>query len=123
MTNELYSYDEKALNTTIRTYQQKTDSILFAAITTRPDVAFAVSWLARFNTNSSNIHHKAADQTIQYLYGTKGKVLRYGDDDNEAHSFICASDVLFANNTLDRKSSQGYIMLLFGGAIAWKANK
>ncbi len=24
---------------------------------------------------------------------------------------------------LDRKSSQGYIMLLFGGLIAWKANK
>src|SRR5436190_3436288 len=60
---------------------------------------------------------------IQYLYGTKGKALRYGGDDNEARSFICASDASFADNTLDRKSSQGYIMLLFGGAIAWKANK
>src|SRR5204862_3068898 len=96
---------------------------LFTVITTRPNVAFAASQLARFNTNPSDIHHKAADQTIQYLYSTKGKALRYGDDDNEAHSFICASDALFADNTLDRKSSQGYIMLLFGGAIAWKANK
>ena len=53
----------------------------------------------------------------------KGKALRYGGDDNEARSFICASDASFADNTLDRKSSQGDIMLLFGGAIAWKANK
>ena len=123
MTEELYLYDEKASNAAIHTYQQKTGSILFTAITTRPDVAFAASRLARFNMNPSNIHHKAADQTIQYLYRMKEKVLRYGGDNNEAHSFIYASDTLFADNTLDRKSSQGYIMLLFGGAITWKANK
>jgi hypothetical protein len=30
---------------------------------------------------------------------------------------ICASDASFADNTLDRKTSQGYIMTLFGGPI------
>ena len=34
-----------------------------------------------------------------------------------------ASDASFADNTLDRKSSQGYIIKLFGGLIAWKASK
>ena len=34
-----------------------------------------------------------------------------------------ASDVLFANNTLDRKSSQAFVMKLFGGLISWRANK
>ena len=29
-----------------------------------------------------------------------------------------ASDAFFGNNTLDQKSSQGYIIKLFGGAIA-----
>jgi hypothetical protein len=38
-------------------------------------------------------------------------------------SFICASDASFADNTIDRKSSQGFIMTLFGGPIAWRANK
>src|SRR5262249_15873436 len=55
------------------------------------------------------------------------KALRYGDrpeeGDTGARSFICASDASFADNTLDQKSSQGYIMLLFGGPIAWRANK
>ena len=36
---------------------------------------------------------------------------------------ICASDASFADNTLDRKTPQGYIMTLFGGPIAWRANK
>ena len=34
-----------------------------------------------------------------------------------------ASDASFADNTLDRKSSQGFAIKLFGGLIAWKANK
>lgn len=34
-----------------------------------------------------------------------------------------ASDASFADNTLDRKSSQGYTIRLFGGLIAWKASK
>ena len=48
----------------------------------------------------------------------KEKALRYKDEDNKAHSFICASDASFINNMLDRKSSQQYIILLFKGAIA-----
>ena len=34
-----------------------------------------------------------------------------------------ASDASFADNTMDRKSSQGYTIKLFGGLIAWRANK
>jgi len=46
-----------------------------------------------------------------------------GDQGDGARSFVCASDVLFADNTADQKSLQGYIMTLFGGLIAWRANK
>jgi len=124
-------------------YQKKMGSVLYAATTTRPDIAFAVSRLARFNQDPSQEHHRAADRVIQYLYGTRGKAIYYGGDTegikrrdisgkgrddgqdgrSEAQSFICASDASFADNSVDRKSSQGYIMKLFGGPIAWRANK
>ena len=119
-------------------YQRKLGSMLYAATTTRPDIAFAVSRLARFNHDPSQEHHRAADRVIQYLYGTRNRAICYGGvdsgtsdmrddgggrDGNEARSFICASDASFADNTADRKSSQGYIMTLFGGPIAWRANK
>jgi hypothetical protein len=103
-------------------YQRKIGSVLFAAISTRPDISFAVSRLARFNQNPSNFHHEAVDRVIKYLYSTKNLCIRYGHD-NSSESFICAGDSSFADNTLDRKSSQGYIMILFGGAIGWRANK
>ena len=119
-------------------YQRKMGSMLYAATTTRPDIAFAVSRLARFNHDPSQEHHRAADRVIQYLYGTRSRAICYGGVNNgtndmrddgggrsgdEARSFICASDASFADNTADRKSSQGYIMTLFGGPIVWRANK
>jgi hypothetical protein len=36
---------------------------------------------------------------------------------------VVASNALFANNTIDRKSCQGYTIQLFGDLIDWKANK
>src|SRR5436190_1573921 len=125
MIDELLPNDNitPALKTSIHNFQRKTGSILFAAITTRPDIAFAVSRLARFNTNPSESHHQAANQTIQYLYNIKERALRYEDDNNRARLFIYTSDASFADNTINRKSSQGYIMLLFGGPITWRANK
>ena len=43
--------------------------------------------------------------------------------DDSSESFIYASDSSFMDNTVNRKSSQGYIMIIFGGAIGWRANK
>ena len=36
---------------------------------------------------------------------------------------MVASDASFADNSTDRKSSQGYAMKLFGGLVGWRANK
>jgi hypothetical protein len=103
-------------------YQRKVGSILFAAISTRPDIAFAAARLSRFNQRPGQKHHDAADRLIQYLYRTRHTCIQYGHQSTIA-SFVCASDASFADNTLDRKSSQGYIMKLFGGPVAWRANK
>jgi hypothetical protein len=45
------------------------------------------------------------------------------DGRSKAQLFICASNALFADNSVNRKSSQEYIIKLFGGPIAWRANK
>ncbi len=104
-------------------YQKKTGSALFTAITTQPDVAFAVARLTRYNHNPGEAHHKAIDRVIQYLYSTRDRAIRLGDSAAGVRSFIIASDASFADNRVDRKSSQEYIMTLFRGPIAWRANK
>ncbi len=71
-TVELFLMSEKAMDASRLLYQRKIGGILFAAITTRPDIAFAASRLSRFNRNPGEIHHKATDCIIIYLYNTKG---------------------------------------------------
>ena len=103
-------------------YQRKVGSILYAAISTRPDIAFAAARLSRHNCRPGRVHQEAADRVVQYLYKTRHRCIRFGHKDT-ATSFVCASDASFADNTVDRKSSQGYVLKLFGGPVAWRANK
>ncbi|XP_044718786.1 polyprotein [Hirsutella rhossiliensis] len=99
-------------------YLQKVGSVLFSAISTRPDIAFAVSRLARHNHNPDEKHQKAADRVILFLFATRSYALRLGGGSKEAELFLCSSDASFADNSVDRKSSQGYVMTLFGGSVA-----
>ena len=87
---------------------------MFAAVTIRPNIAFATSRLARFLVNPSAKHYNAADRVLLYLKRTKALALELG----RGEDLEVASDALFADNTLDRKSSQGYAIKLFGGLIA-----
>ncbi|KAE9572511.1 hypothetical protein CGMCC3_g11506 [Colletotrichum fructicola] len=121
---ELFPYDGEAAPWEINHYQKRVGTILYAAVMTRPDIAFAASRLARFNHNPGPTHHKAVERVLRYLYNTRYLCLEYGatpgsDDD----TLEVASDASFADNTLDRKSSQAFAMKLFGGIVAWKANK
>ena len=65
------SDDEEVSDASRTLYQQKVGSLLFAAIATRPDIAFAVSRLSRFNQRPGKRHHKAADRVFHYLFRTQ----------------------------------------------------
>ncbi|KAJ8131105.1 hypothetical protein O1611_g2520 [Lasiodiplodia mahajangana] len=116
---ELLPYRGLATAKEIHAYQKKIGSIMYAAVIIRPDIAFPASRLSRFNLNPSPEHHREADRTLDYLLQTQYYALEFGGGDD----LIVASDSSFADNTIDRKSSQAYVMKLFGGVIGWRANK
>ncbi|QGA13501.1 hypothetical protein EYB26_001151 [Talaromyces marneffei] len=116
---ELLPYEGTADYSSIHKYQRKVGSIMYTAVSTRPDVAFAVSRLARFLTNPGPKHHKAADKVLSYLRRFRTYALKLGGGDD----YTVSTDASFGDNTLDRKSSQAYVMTLFGGTIGWQANK
>ena len=116
---ELKPRSDLAASAEINLYQRKIGSLLFAAVTTRPDIAYATSRLSRFLTNPGTEHQDAADRVLLYLKNTHMLALELG----RGEGLEVASDASFADNTLDRKSSQGYAIKLFGGLIAWRASK
>jgi hypothetical protein len=98
---ELLPNEDIASYKRITKYQRKIGSLLYTAVITRPDVAFAVSQLSRFITNPRLKHHKGADQVLHYLKNTRSLALQYRGDDH----FRVASDASFADNSIDQKSS------------------
>ena len=56
---------------------------------------------------------------MNYLRSTRILKLKFG----EGNKLKITLNISFANNTINRKNLQGYIMQLFGGFITWKINK
>lgn len=116
---ELIKNTGEATKQEIKTYQEKVGSALYTAIMLRPDVAFAVSKLSHFLINPSEQHLKAVDRVIMYLYRTRFEAIQYGHYNGP--DLVVCGDASFADDPDTRRSSHGYIAMLFGGAILWKA--
>ena len=111
--------DMQASKNQIKGYQIKIGSIGHAAVSTRPDIAKAHSILAQFNQNPSERHIELADHLVSYLYGSRKFCLSF-DGSKKPWQVFC--DASYADHE-DRKSSQGLLFKMFGGAIEWKATK
>ena len=70
------SEEPVALNTKTY-YQQIIRTLIYAAIGTRPDIAFAAMRLSQFNNNPTKEHLKYAKYVLHYLKGMKGLKIKY----------------------------------------------
>lgn len=105
----------------IAPYQNLIGCLMYLAVNSRPDIAFAVSYLSQFNTCYGKEHWQAAKRILQYLKGTLEYSLTYRKTGElDLHGF-CDAD--WANCTFDRRSYTGYIFKLAGGPVAWEAKK
>lgn len=112
-----------ATNAEIHAYQELVGSALYAAIMTRPDIAKAVNELAKHTKNPSRVHFEQIKRVIQYLYTTRFLAIEYSPPkDPRIDAFVCASDASFGDQ-IDRTSSEGYLVKLYGGPIDWRATK
>jgi hypothetical protein len=60
-------------------YREAVGALNWAALATRPDIAFAVATVARFAANPGPPHWEAVKQIFRYLAGTRDLWLSYGE--------------------------------------------
>jgi len=58
-------------------YASAVGSLMYAQVCTRPDIAFAIGMLGRYQSNPGMEHWKAAKKVMRYLKGTKDYMLMY----------------------------------------------
>ena len=105
----------------IKQYQSIVGKLMYAMICTRPDIAYPVSLLSRFNSAPMASHLTAAMRTIRYLRQTSNYGLTYnGNILGEPQGF---SDSDYANDLQFARSTTGYVFTLNGAAISWKSRR
>ena len=94
----------------------------YLAKTTRPDIAFAHSYLGRFSKKPTEAVSNEAKRVLRYTNGTIDYKLIYTNDTNAAPKIISYCDASFANCE-DNFSTTGYIIFFEGNLISWKSKK
>ena len=98
-------------------YRAVVGSLLYAALVTRPDIAYAVQALGRHLNASGPEHWLAAKRVLRYLQGTKNKTLKYSPSAKTQVSGYSDSD--WASDLATRRSTTGYVFMLGNGALSW----
>ena len=102
-------------------YAYAVGSIMYAQVCTRPDIAYVVGLLGRYQSNPGIDIWKVVKKVLSYLQGTKDYMLTYRRTDNL--EIIGYSDSDYAGCKDTRKSTSGYIFMLSNGPISWKRHK
>jgi hypothetical protein len=112
-------------------YQRLVGSLLYLALCTRPDIAYATMALGQYNANPTRAHLLAAKGVLRYLLGTIDYGLEYNFTQapvGPPASVIIPSDCAFtdadwASDERDRRSISGFAFFLFSALVAWSAVK
>jgi reverse transcriptase-like protein len=100
-------------------YREAVGSLMYAAMGTRPDIAFATSTVAQYSENPGWKHWEAVKRIYRYLLGTKNLELTYGGERRGLVGYVDADGV----SQDHRRAISGYVFMVDGGAVSWSSKK
>ena len=102
-------------------YMALVGSLLYAAIITRPDIAYAVQALGRHLQSSGQEHWVAGKRVLRYLKGTRDLGITYGGSKSQDQDLchVGYSDADWAGDPDTSRSTTAYIFMSAGGAVSW----
>jgi hypothetical protein len=115
-------------------YMEMTGTLMYAAISTRPDIAHAAHSLASRMQSPARRDLTAAKRVLRYLSGTRDIRLVFGSRNGDSlgdsrgrsplRMDVCAyADADWANDKRDRRSVTGWVAKLNGDVVSWAAKK
>jgi hypothetical protein len=103
---------------------------MYAMLGTRPDLAYAIGLLTRFNSNPGQRHVGALKRVLRYLKASIDFQLTYGHEASGSSGSSgpsipvlghCDSD--WGGSLDDRRSVSGTVFTIAGGAVTWQAQR
>ena len=100
----------------ITEYQQAIGSIMYGMVFTRPDISFAIGKLSQYLKEPVECHQAGLKGLLRYIGWTTNLQIRFGPTLESQLTMF--SDADWAGDKVDRKSTSGYIAILYGGPVS-----
>jgi hypothetical protein len=111
-------------------YEEAIGALLYLANCSRPDIAFAVSVLARYASQPTKRHWSGIKQLLRYLVGTTnyGLMYRRGASAHQVSDLItddiCGfADAGYLSDPHKARSQTGYVFMAARAPISWRSTK
>jgi hypothetical protein len=102
-------------------YASAVESLVYAQVCTRSDLAFVTGMLDRYQKNLDISHWNGIKKALRYIQGTKGLMLTY--ERSDSLKIVGYSNLDFVGCLDTDRSTSGYVFKLAGGAISWSSSK
>lgn len=100
-------------------YREAIGSLMYASLSTHPDISYAVTTVSRFSSNPGPAHWDSVRHIYRYMIGTKDIKLTYGGIESVLTGYA-DTDGSMAE---DRRAVSGYAFLIDGGAVSWSSKR
>jgi hypothetical protein len=101
-------------------YQSGNGNLLHMAQCLRPDIAAPVGALGAYSSAPTSTHYDALLDVIRYVASTADRGITYGQSETPIEIWCGAN---FAACPDTRRSVTGWLVVCFGGAVAWESCK
>jgi hypothetical protein len=104
-------------------YRELISALTWISITSHPEIAFAATHLAQFNSNPGEAHWEAGKTVLRYLKGAIDCHLTLGLHDGNPTELAAYSDLDWGRDIDSRRSITGYVFLLGMSTVSWSSKK
>ena len=101
-------------------YRQLIGSLLYLTHF-RIDICYAMNDVSRYIQQPHDLHWKAAKRILQYIQGTKNYGILYAADSEL--ELVGYTDFDWEGDSIDQKSTYGYVFMFGCGPIFWSSKK
>lgn len=105
-------------------YPQLAGCLNYIALTTRPDISYAVSRLSKYNQRHGQVHWTALKRVLKYLSATSDYSLYYSSNIKDVSPIAwCDADWGSCSGEIEGRSYSGTIIKIGTGPISWQSKK
>lgn len=102
-------------------YREAIGSLMYLALVTRPDIAYAVGVLSRFMEEPKIIHVNAVKRIMRYVKSTVNFGIYY--EGAQTSNLVGFSDADYAGDCKTRRSTSGNVFVYNGGVVSWSSER